>query len=63
MDLKDRKKTSLFSPWGTFSSNEMPFNLIATEATSKGAIDITVGGERDRSIQIYRGDIEVPKVT
>ena len=63
MDLKDRKNTSLFSPWGTFRYNKVPFDLIDAKTTPQKAMDIKVGGERDRSIQIYRGDIEVPKVT
>ncbi len=53
MDLEDRKKTTLITPWGTFMYDKMPFGFINAGATFQRAMDIAFIGEIDKFIVIY----------
>ena len=56
---KDREKTTLTTPWGTFMYAKMLFRLMNFGATFQIAMDFAFIGEKDKLLVIYLDDIIV----
>jgi hypothetical protein len=56
---EDKEKTTLTTPWGTFTYDNMPFGLMNARATIHRAMDIAFMGEKDKFMVIYLDGITI----
>jgi hypothetical protein len=56
---KDREKTTLTTPWGTFMYAKMAFGLMNAGETFQRAMNIAFIEERDKFVIIYLDDIKI----